>query len=605
MVGLWQVLQRQRSREVWVAMRLSAAGAWRAVRWAVPGLQQFQGYPRRWFPADLLSALTIGAMLIPQGLAYAQIVGVRPAAGLYAGVVGMLAYALFGPSRHLIVGPEASAAILTASALAPVAAGVDPARYASLAALLALMVGVLSLVGGLLKAGAIADFLSRPILIGYINGAALIIIGSQLARLFGLERKSNEFVGQVYEVGAHLGGAHLPTLLLGLGIIGALVLLRSLLPRAPAPLILVVLTTVAGELFQWGRSGIKVVGILSAEPPAFGLPSIRFEDMRALLPAAFSLALVNYASSVLTGRIYADKFRYRMDSNQEFLGQAAANLATAFTQGFPVTGSDSRTAVNASMGSRTQLVGVIASGVVLLFALFFMPLLRNLPLVTLGAIVVVAAVYLLDVRSIVELWRVRPVEALLAVVTTLGVLVLGLLEGILIAVALAMGDLIRRAARPHDAVLGAREGVPGYHDIERYEDAETVPGLVVYRFDAPLFFANARHLREEARALVAGAQTPVRWFVLDASAVFDLDTTAAAGLEKLWREFEEEGVVLVIAEARAPLRRLLRRTGLEQRIGRENLYPTVGAAVRSFLALRAGATGQPPGAAPPTPPAMH
>ncbi|NMO14621.1 sulfate permease [Pyxidicoccus fallax] len=578
---------------------------WPAVRRRVPGLQQLRDYPRRWLRADVLSALTIGAMLIPQGLAYAQIVGVRPAAGLYAGVAGMLAYALFGPSRHLIVGPEAGAAIISASALALVGSGADPARHASLAALLALLVGVVSLLGGLLKAGALADFLSKPILVGYINGAALIIIGSQLARLFGLERHANSFAGQVYEVGAGLSRVHVPTLLLGLGSIGVLVLLRRLLPRAPGPLILVVLTTVAGELFQLAHGGIKVVGTISAEPPAFGLPSVGFGDVRALLPAAFSLTLVNYASSVLTGRIFADKFRYRMDSNQEFLGQAAANLANAFTQGFPVTGSDSRTAVNATMGGRTQLVGVLASVVVLVFALFLTPLLRNLPMVALASIVIVAAVYLMDVPAIVGLWRVRPVEAVLAVVTMVGVVVLGILQGILIAVVLALGDLIRRAARPHDAVLGKKAGMPGYHDVERYAGAETIPGLIIYRFDAPLFFANARHLREEARALVAGSLAPVRWFLLDASAVFDLDITAAEGLEKLRREFEEEGVTLVIAEARAPLRRMLRRSGLAERLGPEHLHPTVEAAVRAFLEEQARAAGQPPHAAPPAPPTVH
>lgn len=578
---------------------------WTAIRRAVPGLQQCRSYRSQWFQADLLSAITIGAMLIPQGLAYAQIVGVRPAAGLYAGVAGMLAYALFGPSRHLMVGPEAGAAIITASALVLVAAGADPARHASLAALLALMVGVLSLLGGLLKAGALADLLSKPILVGYINGAALIIIGSQLARLFGLERKADSFAGQVYEVGANVSRVHVPTVLLGLGAIAVLVLLRQVLPRAPGPLVLVVLATVAGELYQLAHGGVTVVGTLSAAPPAFGLPSVGFGDVRALLPAAFSLMLVNYASSVLTGRIFADRFRYRLDSNQEFLGQAACNLVNAFTQGFPVTGSDSRTAVNATMGGRTQLVGVLASAVVLVFALFLTPLLRSLPMVALAAIVIVAAVYLMDVRSILGLWRVRPVEAVLAVVTMVGVLVLGILHGILIAVALALGDLIRRAARPHDAVLGRRAGMLGYHDIERYADSEMVPGLIIYRFDAPLFFANARHLREEARALVAAAGAPVRWFLLDASAAFDLDVTAAEGLEKLRREFEEEGVTLVIAEARAPLRRLLRRTGLAERLGPEHLHPTVEAAVEAFLAGRGGAAGATPRDVTPPPPVAH
>uniref|UniRef100_UPI0013D7D01D SulP family inorganic anion transporter n=1 Tax=Myxococcus vastator TaxID=2709664 RepID=UPI0013D7D01D len=251
----------------------------------------------------------------------------------------------------------------------------------------------------------------------------------------------------------------------------------------------------------------------------------------------------------------------------------------------------------------TPLVGVLAAGVVLVFALFLTPLLRDLPMVTLGAIVFVAAVYLLQVQAIVDLWRVRRVEAVLACVTMLGVLVLGILQGILVAVALALADLIRRAARPHDAVLGEREGVPGYHDIERSENSETVPGLVIYRFDAPLFFANARHLREQARALVANAEAPVRWFVIDTSAVFDMDVTAAEGLEKLRREFEEAGVVLGIAEARAPLRALLRRTGLLERLGSENMHPTVAVAVQRFL-MDAGAKHARTGASP-APPHLH
>ncbi|RKG51066.1 sulfate permease [Corallococcus sp. AB011P] len=552
----------------------------------LPGVEQARTYERRWLRADLLAALTVGTMLIPQGLAYAQIVGVRPVAGLYAGVFAMLAYALFGPSRHLLLGPEAGAAILTATALGPVVAGGGPERLASLAALLALMVGGVSLLGGLCRAGALADFLSRPILIGYVNGAALIIIGSQLARMFGLERRANQFAGQLHEVAANVGRTHVPTLLLGLAIVAALVAMRSFLPRWPAPLVMVVLTTLVTWAFQLEHGGVKVVGPIAAAAPAFGLPSWRFEDVRTLLPAAFSIALVNYASSVLAGRIYADRFGYRLDTHQEFFGQAAANLLTGLTQGFPVTGSDSRTAVNVSMKGRTQLVGVGAAGVVLVFSLFLTPLLAKLPLVTLGAIVIVAAVYLLEVKPLLRLWRVRPVEAVLAVVTTLGVLFLGILQGILIAVALALVDLIRRAAHPHDAVLGEREGMPGWHDVEGHADAETIPGLVVYRFDAPLFFANARFLREQVRRLVADSRHPVQWFVLDASSVFDLDITAAESLEQVRHELTDEGLVFAVAQARAPMRRTLKRSGLAARIGEDRLFPTVGAAVRAYLESR-------------------
>ncbi|MFP2898254.1 SulP family inorganic anion transporter [Corallococcus sp. 4LFB] len=582
-------------------MMRTAATAGQVLSRVLPGVEQARTYERRWLRADVLAALTVGAMLIPQGLAYAQIVGVRPVAGLYAGVFAMLAYALFGPSRHLLLGPEASAAILTATALAPVVGSGGPERLASLAALLALMVGGVSLLGGLFRAGALADFLSRPILIGYVNGAALIIIGSQLARMFGLERKSNAFAGQLHEVAANVSRTHVPTLLLGLGIAAALVAMRRYLPRWPAPLVMVALTSLAAWGFQLEHGGVKVVGSIAASAPAFGLPAIHFEDVRALLPAAFSLALVNYASSVLTGRIYADRFGYRLDTHQEFFGQAAANLLTGLTQGFPVSGSDSRTAVNASMKGRTQLVGVGAAGVVLVFSLFLTPLLSQLPLVTLGAIVIVAAVYLLEVKPLLVLWRVRPVEAVLAVVTTLGVLFLGILQGILIAVALALVDLIRRAAHPHDAVLGEREGMPGWHDVEGHADAETLPGLVVYRFDAPLFFANARFLREQVRRLVADSRQPVRWFVLDASSVFDLDITAAESLDKVHHELTEEGIVFAVAQARAPMRRVLKRSGLAARIGQDLLFPTVGAAVRAYLETRDGVRTSPDGEPVPSP----
>ncbi|WP_404369834.1 SulP family inorganic anion transporter [Corallococcus coralloides] len=585
-------------------MKRTAAKAAQVLGRFLPGIEQARTYERRWLRADVLAALTVGAMLIPQGLAYAQIVGVRPAAGLYAGVFAMLAYALFGPSRHLLLGPEAGAAILTATALGPVVAGGGPERLASLAALLALMVGGVSLLGGLFRAGALADFLSRPILIGYINGAALIIIGSQLARMFGLERGSNQFAGQLQEVAANVGRTHVPTLLLGLGIVAALVAMRRFLPRWPAPLVMVALTTAATWAFQLEHGGVKVVGPIAAAAPAFGLPSLRFEDVRALLPAAFSLALVSYASSVLTGRIYADRFGYRLDTQQEFFGHAAANLLTGLTQGFPVSGSDSRTAVSASMKGRTQLVGVGAAGVVLVFSLFLTPLLAKLPLVTLGAIVIVAAVYLLEVKPLLRLWRVRPVEAVLAVVTMLGVLFLGILQGILIAVALSLVDLIRRAAHPHDAVLGEREGMPGWHDVEGHADAETIPGLVVYRFDAPLFFANARFLREQVRRLVADSRHPVRWFVLDASSVFDLDITAAESLEKVRHELTDEGIVFAVAQARAPMRRMLKRSGLTGRIGEELLFPTVGAAVRAYFESRGDARTA-GGGAPVSSPQVH
>jgi len=570
---------------------------WNKAKRVIPGLQVPRAYRLRWLRPAVRSALTISAMLVPQALAYAQLAGVRPSAGLYSAIVGMFAYALFGSSRHVIVGPEAGAAILTAAILARVGAGGDAARYASLAALLALILGVLNLGARLFEAGGLADFLSKPILVGYINGAALIIIGSQLARLLGLERTSTVCFGQIAEVVRQIGRVHIPTLILGLAVIAALLLLKKLFPRLPGPLLAVAITTFLAVVFQWRRGGIQVVGPISSDPPQLGFPSIGYGDVRALLPGAFSLLLVNYASAVLTARNYADKLGYRVDSNQEFLGQGIPNIAAGLVSGFPVTASDSRTAVNASMGGRTQLVSVIAAVVTLVFTLYLTPLLTNLPIAALAAVVVVAAIYLLDVRSVVSIWRVRPVEGVLATVTTLGVVGLGILEGILIAVALALGDLIRRAARPHDAILGEIEGKPGYHDIRRHEDSETIPGLIIYRVDAPLFFANARFLRERVRELLEDAAEPVRWVVLDAGAVFDLDVTAADALERIRAELSARGIVLAVAQPHYPMRRMLRRSGLMGRIGGEHVFPTVGAAVAAFAA----ATEEAHGEAPPSP----
>jgi SulP family sulfate permease len=548
----------------------------------IPAAGWLGRYERRFVARDLGGGLAVGCMLIPQGLAFAQIVRVPPVQGLWSGVAAMMAYALFGPSRQLMVGPEAGTAMMVSAVLTGANLESPEQRVAG-AALLAIMIGAALVTAGIVRLGAISDFLSRPILVGYINGIALVLIASQLPGVLGIRSDANDFFPRLADLASKVGSVHWPTLWLSASALGFLLVCRRLLPSLPAAAVVVAAGIALSNVFDLQARGIHVLGNIDQSLPAIGFPSLRAGSIVSLVPGALSVALLIYASSALTSRVFADKNHDPFRANGELFGLAAANFAASLVHGIPAAGSDARTVINAAAHSQTQVAGVVASAVVAITILLLAPVMRLLPNALLGTVVMASAIALFDLRGFVRIARVRRLEGVLAVATLVAVLAFGILPGVLLAVALSVADLVRRAARPHDAVLGRLEGSPGYHDIEQRPGSETLPGLIIYRLDAPLFFANARFLREQVHRLIETAKVPVRMVVLDCGAMFDLDVTAAETLEELHRELDERGITLVLAEPHAPMRQVLRRSGLLQKLGPENVFPTVGESIRAYV----------------------
>ena len=564
-------------------MKKSTHNAMRLIEMVIPGLGVVRCYQRRWLWADLFAGITIFAMLVPQGMAYGELAGVAPVVGLYTAIGALVGYALFGSSRRLMMGPESSSALLVAAAVAPVAAAVSPARFAVLTALLALLVGVIALASGLARLGFLADFVSKPILIGYITGVAFIMITGQLGKLFGIKIESEHFLQMIVELITHLGQTRVPALLIGLMLLVFLLVLHRFAPKVPAALIVVVIMTIISSLLHLDMYGIAVVGSIPSGLPQFGLPDLRFTDVWNLLPSAITLTLIVFTDAVLTARSVAEKHGEKVDANRELIGLGAANLASGLLQGFPAAASQSRTAVDNAAEGKTQLVGVVAATLLVAFLLWFTQLLENLPQLVLAVIIIAAAINLIEVKPLLKVFRLRRVEFYLALLTFGGVLSIGILAGILVAVVLALVVVIGRISRPHDAVLGSVEGVDGYQDIEQYANSETVRGLIAYRFDAPLFFANADHFLTQVQELIDAAEPPIEWLLIDAEAIVDIDVTAAEALSTLQRELERKGIVMAIARANHPLQKMLKRAGLTERIGAEHFYPTVRTGVQAFL----------------------
>ena len=546
-----------------------------------PGLADLRGYRPARLRTDAIAGVTIAAVAVPAGLGMGELAGLTAVAGLYATLLPLAAYSLFGSSRQLIVGPESALAILTAATIAPFAAG-DPARFAALAALLGLLVGGILLASSLLQLGFMADFLGKPVLIGYINGIALIIIASQLGKLFGLDISSDDFFPSLEEFFRELGESHWSTVFLSAGLLALILVLRRFTPRVPGTLVAVVLAGVLSELFDFEDHGIAVVGDIAAGLPGLGVPDVGLDDLTDLALPAAALALVAFGDTVATARTFAAKNRYEVDANRELAGLGISNIAAGFSQAFPVSASNSRTALNDASGGTSQVVALVAAVIVAVIAAFATPLIEPLPKAVLGVVVVAAALGLLDLYGIVRLRRVRDAEAGLALAAFGGVLVFGVLGGLALAVALSIGVFVYRSVRPHDAVLGSADDVDRYLDVERVSAAHVVPGLIVYRFDAPLYFPNALHFRDQVRALVEGSNPPAGWFVLNAEAVVYIDSTAIDMLRSLQRELAERKVVFGIARAKGMLRDVFDSTGFTKQIGDENMFPSVRSAVRAF-----------------------
>jgi high affinity sulfate transporter 1 len=549
-----------------------------------PGLRQFLIYQRGWLRGDVVAGVTVAAYLVPQVMAYATVAGLPAVAGLWAALVPLAVYAVLGSSRQLSVGPESTTALMTATALAPLVAG-DPARYAVVAAVMAVLVGGFCLLGGLLRLGFLADLLSRPVLVGYMTGVAVIMIGGQLGKVTGVAVEGDEFVDQVRSFVAGVGGAHWPTVALATAALVMLLALGRVAPKFPGALVAVLAATAAVVVFALETRGIRVVGEIPAGLPTPSVPMLPAADLPAMLIPAVGIAVVAFSDNVLTARTFASRKGERIDANAELRALGICNVATGLTHGFPVSSSGSRTALGDAVGSRTQVYSLVALATVVAVMLLGRGLLENFPTAALGALVVFAALRLIDIAEFRRLGRFRRSELLLALATTAAVLGFGVLYGVLVAIALSILDLLRRVARPHDGVLGLVPGVAGMHDVDDYPDARPVPGLVVYRYDAPLFFANAEDFRE--RALAAAAENPegtapIEWFVLNAEANVEVDLTAVDALDQLRRDLEARGIVFAMARVKQDLRELLDAAGLVDKIGEDRIFMTLPTAVEAF-----------------------
>jgi len=565
-------------------LRPSLAHGGGSMRW-VPGLVTLRNYERSWLSRDILAGLVLTTMLVPVGIAYAEASGVPGIYGLYATIVPLLAYALFGPSRVFVLGPDSSLAAVILAVVLPLSAG-DPHRAVAIAGALAIVSGVVCIAAGLARLGFITELLSKPIRYGYMNGIALTVMLSQVPKLFGFSVKAEGPVRQAWGIVEQVlaGSTNLVTLAIGAGAL-ALILLLKRYPRVPGILIAVILATVVVAMTgAYDHAGVAVLGPLPHGLPALTIPLIGFHDIVPVITGGIAVALVSFADTSVLSRTYAARLRAPVDPNQEMVGLGAANLAAGFFQGFPISSSSSRTPVAEAAGSKTQLTGVVGAVAIALLLVFAPDLLEYLPSTALAAVVISSAIGLVEVADLRRIYRIQRWEFWLSMVCLAGVAVFGAIPGIAFAIVIAVIEFLWDGWRPHFAVLGRVDGVRGYHDITRYPQAERIPGLVLFRWDAPLFFANAELFHERVLDAVAQSPTPARWIVVAAEPVTSVDVTAADMLCELEDALRAAGVVLGFAEMKDPVKDKLKRFGLFSRFGEQTFHTTVGEAVKAYLA---------------------
>ena len=538
-------------------------------------------YRPEWLRADVLAGVSVAAVAIPIAIAYSKLAGVPPVYGLYASLLPLVAYAIMGSSRQLIIAPDAATCAIVFAVVAPLA-GQDLARYILLTSTLAILAGVICIVAGFARLGFLTSFLARPILTGYLNGIALCIISGQLGTLFGFTLAPAGFFRLLWQFVSKLGETHVPTLVLGLAMLAVLILLSRLAPKLPGPLAAVTLGIAASAAFGFANHGIRILGAIPAGLPFPTLPIPAAGDWQPLAAGAAGLALISYNSAMVTAKGFAAKNRYDIDPNQEFIALGVANVGSGILGGYAVSGADSRTAMNDSMGGKSQVVGLVAAVVMALTLVFFTRPLGWLPVVVLSAVLIKAAMGLFDWKALLELRRVSPQEFRLCLVTLLGVITLGVLPGVVVAVAMAMLQVLVRSSRPHDALLGRVPGTQEFGDLATHPHAQSFPGLVLYRFDMSLVFFNADHFKARVRAVVAEAPKPVRHFVLDAETMPYVDVTGAAILDQVRSDLEAEGLGLAVAGAKGPVRGMLDRTGFSARLGPGRMFTTLESAVAAL-----------------------
>jgi high affinity sulfate transporter 1 len=553
------------------------------LKW-LPGLYVLRHYRGRWLRNDLVAGLVLTAVLVPAGMAYAEAAGLPAIYGLYATIVPLLVYALVGPSRILVIGPDSSLAAMILAVIVPLAAG-DPARTVALAGMLAIFTGLLCIVAGLARLGFITELLSKPIRYGYMNGIALTVLIGQLPKLFGFSVDASGVIAelQAFIQGVLAGKINWVALAVGGSSLVILLVLKRF-KRFPSVLVVVVGATVVTGVFNLAsRAGLSVVGVLPQGLPTFTIPWVNLQDIGPLLVGAIAIAVVSFADTSVLSRIYATKSGAYVSPNQELIGLGAANVATGFFQGFSISSSGSRTPVAESAGAKTQLTGIVGAVAIALILVFAPSLLQNLPSTTLAAVVIVSAIGLFETKDLRRLYRIQQWEFWLSIACFLGVAIFGPIPGILFAIVVALLEFVWDGWRPHYAVLGRAEGVKGYHDITRYPEAVRIPGLVLFRWDAPLFFANAEQFHESVLDAVDESPSPVRWFVVAAEPVTSVDVTASDMLAVLDDELHQAGIQLVFAEMKDPVKDKLHRFDLYDRFGDHYFFPTVGQAVNAYL----------------------
>ncbi|HEY2282617.1 MAG TPA: sulfate permease [Solirubrobacteraceae bacterium] len=557
---------------------MSEPAVGRMERW-LPGLGTIRGYRRASLRHDAVAGIVLAAILVPQGMAYAQLAGLPAATGLYTTVACLVGYAIFGPSRVLVLGPDSSISPLILAAITPLLADGDTGTAIALAGMLAVLVGLTEIGLGLGRLGFVADLLSKEVQVGYMNGLGITIIVGQLPKLFGFSTSADSFLKEVRVFFEDLDQTHTTTLIVGVAVLALLVILPRVTRRVPAVLVAVVGVTVASAVLGLAEHGVDTVGSLPRGIPAPNIPWTDAKDVGPLLIAAVGIALVSLTDTIATATSFAARRGEEVKPDQEMIGIGVANIAAGLFQGFAVSTSGSRTAVAEQAGARSQVAGLVGAGLVAVLLLFLNSLLADLPQAALAAIVIMAALSLMDVGILRRYFELRRSALGVSLTATAGVILLGVLQGIVVAVLLAILLFFRRNWWPHGAVLGRVDAAEGWHDLASYPDAEQLPGIVVYRWEAPLFFANAGSFRQQIRRLVR--ERKPAWIVLQCEAITDVDVTAAEMLEQLDHELNDAGIHLAFAELRSRLQELILRYGLMETLDRDHFYPTLESALEA------------------------
>jgi len=559
-------------------------------RWVFPWTVGFQ---RSWLSADLVAGIALGVVMIPQGMAYAELAGVPAVAGLYATMAAIIGYAILGSSRQLVVGPDSSTSTLVAAALLSiVGAAAAPEQILAGAAFMAVVAGVLLLIGGVVKAGIIANFLSKPVLVGYLNALALTIIIKQLPKILGYKVEAENLIAATIELIAKLPKTVPLSVLVGVGCLLIIFAFKRWIPKIPGALVAVVVATIVSAVFNFEAMGLKVVGVVPSGLPSFSFPQIDFADLGLYLLPAFAIALMGFADTAVASELFADRNKYEVDADRDLYGLGAASLLSGLFGGFAVSASDSRTAVADNAGGKSQVANLVGAGVIALILLFFSRILQPLPSAALGAVVISAGLTLFDFQTFRRAWKQRRSDFWIGLIAFGGAAVLGLLPGIIIAVLLSLWNVLTAGAKTELAVLSRSDVGNVWRNVKRHPEGYLVPGLSVIRWESGLFFGNSRGFARQVKALVTQATPKPQWLVFDAEATGDADFTATTMLEELVKTLTGQGVTFAIAEPNGRMLESLRRSGIESLVGPERVFPSVDAALKAYLAEHPSATAQ-------------